>query len=399
MEKEKLHLIVEINQKNLALVAGSFDENQNFKIIEKELKFWVEPKKNIFDNFFELEKIIQNNLETIENKLGYIFEDIILILDDFNYNCLNVSGFKKLNGSQLLKDNITYILNSLKSNVSDSEQKKTILHIFNSRSTLDEKISENLPIGLFGTFYTHELSFLLAENNDLKNIKKIFGKSNLKIKKIFIKNFIEGIQLSNYEKKIDNFYRIKINKKNSQIFFFDKGSLRFSEQFNFGTDMIIQDLCKICSLKADTIIKMLSNNVFINDNYLDDDFLEEKNFNNENFRKIKKRLFKDISDARIEEILKIIFHKNINIKTFKRNIEKIFFLIDDNSIFKNFENSFNNHLSLGNKIDIQLINEFDLENTISEAVNLSKFGWRKEAVPITQTKNTLITRIFKYFFG
>ena len=39
---------------------------------------------------------------------------------------------------------------------------KTILHIFNSKSILDGKETENLPIGLFGDFYNHELtSFLI----------------------------------------------------------------------------------------------------------------------------------------------------------------------------------------------------------------------------------------------
>ena len=38
---------------------------------------------------------------------------MLLMIDNFDYTCLNLSGFKKLNGSQLIKENITYILNSL----------------------------------------------------------------------------------------------------------------------------------------------------------------------------------------------------------------------------------------------------------------------------------------------
>ena len=61
--------------------------------------------------------------------------------------------FQKLNGSQLLKENISYILNNLKLNIIDNEQNKTILHIFNSKSILDGNSTDNLPIGLFGKFY------------------------------------------------------------------------------------------------------------------------------------------------------------------------------------------------------------------------------------------------------
>ena len=84
---------------------------------------------------------------------------MILILDNFNYSLINFAGYRKLNGSQLVKENITYILNSLKSKISVVEDDKKVLHIFNSKYFLDKKEVENLPIGLFGDFYTHELSF------------------------------------------------------------------------------------------------------------------------------------------------------------------------------------------------------------------------------------------------
>ena len=399
MEKEIPHLYIELNKKSCILVAGYFEENQNFKVKEKTITLWKNPSSDILDNFNELEATIQKDLKIIENKLNFIFKDITLILDDFKYSCINISGYKKLNGSQLLKENITYILNSLKLSVSENEQKKTILHIFNSKSILDGNILDNLPIGLFGNFYIHELTFILVEDNTLKNIKKAFGKSNLKIKKIFIKNFVEGVQLTKLDNKDENILVLKIRKKNSQIFFFEKGSIRFSEQFNFGTDIIIQDIVKICSLRPETIYKMLSNEIFIEENYEENDLIDKKNFDGENFRKIRKQLFKEISDARIEEIINIILHKNINTKIFKKDIKKIFFFIDENDILKNFKKIFLKHLSQNNKFETQTISEFNLENAIIETANLSNFGWRKEAVPIIHTKTTLISRIFKYIFG
>ena len=74
--------------------------------------------------------------------------------------------------------------------------KKQILHIFNSKYFLDEKETENIPIGLFGNFYSHELSFFLINKNDYKNLHNIFNKCNLKIKKIISKSFIEGANIS-----------------------------------------------------------------------------------------------------------------------------------------------------------------------------------------------------------
>ena len=60
---------------------------------------------------------------------------------------------------------------------------------FNSKFCLDNKKIENLPIGLFGDFYSHELSLVLINSNDHKNINIIFENCNIKIKKILLKSF------------------------------------------------------------------------------------------------------------------------------------------------------------------------------------------------------------------
>ena len=107
----------------------------------------------------------------MEKKFNFTFKEIVIVLDYFNPSFLCLSGYKKLNGSQILKENINYILTSLKSHVEKIETNKTVLHIFNSKYILDNKKIDNLPIGLFGDFYNHELSFALININ---NFKKYF---------------------------------------------------------------------------------------------------------------------------------------------------------------------------------------------------------------------------------
>ena len=105
-----------------------------------------------------------------------------------------------------MKENITYILNSLKSCVEEIETKKKILHIFNSKFNLDNKNIENLPIGLFGDFYSHELSFVLINSNNFKNLNNIFEKCNLSIKKILLKSFVSGAHISDNNVNADTFF-------------------------------------------------------------------------------------------------------------------------------------------------------------------------------------------------
>ena len=144
---------------------------------------------------------------------------MVLITNNFNCFLINLAGFKRLNGSQLSKDNVTHILNSLKSKIIESEDKKRILHIFNTKYFLDKKNVENLPIGLFGDFYSQELSFFLVDENDYMNLINIFNKCNLKVSKIISKNFLEGISLINKNSNLETFFKIEIFENESEIFF------------------------------------------------------------------------------------------------------------------------------------------------------------------------------------
>ena len=167
-------LFIEVNNTELTFAVGDIHENSNFKIIYKSaVQIQVIENSRIADFELILENL-KKNIYLIEQKLNFIFNDAVLIINNFNCSFINITGYKKLNGSQILKDNITYILNSLKANVDETENKKSILHIFNSKYILDKKEIKNLPIGLFGDFYSHELSFCLINNNDYKSLKSIF---------------------------------------------------------------------------------------------------------------------------------------------------------------------------------------------------------------------------------
>ena len=164
--------------------------------------------------------------------------------------------------------------------------------------------------------------------------------------------------------------------------------------------IILKDISKICSLDHKKIKNILLDNYFsgqkVND---DDELLDKKYFKSGNFRKIRKKLLKDIVYARVEEILDIIYKFNVNLKYLKKDCNDIYVLIGDNKIKTNFEEIFRTYFIKSRGIKVNFIDNFDTELLISNAVNLSTFGWKKEAIPITQTKNSLITRIFKSIFG
>ena len=183
---------------------------------------------------------------------------------------------------------------------------------------------DNIPIGLFGNLYTHELSFFLIDSNDFKNIQKIFEKCNLKVKKIISKNFIEGATLIN-KNNFDTFLKLEIGEDTSKIVFFEDSVIKFFQNFNFGTNLIVKDVSKITGLDHSAIINILSELDYSN-KLLDSELIEKKFFKENNFKKIKKSLIFDIIKARVSEYLELMITKNINLVAFIKNDLNMYFL-------------------------------------------------------------------------
>lgn len=391
-------LFIKFDLEEISIIVYDTDELDNFKILEKQIFPIIG-----FDNkkINDLEKIyeeIKKKILIIENKINYFFKDLIIILNNFNISFLNLSGFKKLNGTQVTKENITYIINSLKSNVDEFENNKKILHIFNSKYSLDKKKIDNIPIGLFGDLYSHELSFNLMNDNDYKNLKSIFDKCNLKIKKILLDSFVKGSLISEKNQDIETFFYVQMNKNYSKIFYVENDSVKFEQDFKFGTEIIINDIVKITKLKPEIIKKILEN--YITDKkFLDSSYIEKEYFEDQQYRKIKKELIFNIAEARIKELSEILFIKNINFAG-SINCVKVIFLefinIQEYNFFKDlYSDQFSNRLKLITKfIECPKIDE-----EVVQAIKIDQFGWKKEAIPVTVNKKSYIGRILQKIFS
>ncbi len=386
-------LIVEINDKNYIFIVVD-SKNEKFKLVHKNEIFRSE-NKSVVDNFEYEKETVKKNIFSIEQKLGLTFKEVIMIIDNFNCSIINITGFKKLSGSQLTRENITYILNTLKSKINENEQKKEIIHIFNSKYILDKKKVTNLPLGLFGDFYSQELSFFLINKNFLKNLKGIFSHCNLKVNKIISKSFVEGVNIIN-DKNLEHFVKIKLNKDDAQLIFFENSSLKFFQDFNFGTNTIINDISKVTGFEKNIVEKILDENN-LNDKANKDQFIDRNYFKNKNFRKISKQLFIDIANARISEIAEIIFLKNINMNFLEYKIP-IYLKISDELQRKNFYKNYDLYFSDKKKFNIEISENYENEFFFDSLINLVQYGWKKEAVPIIEEKKSFIARFFNLFF-
>ena len=304
-----------------------------------------------------------------------------------------------MNGSQVLNEDITFILNDIKNIVNTNENKSSVIHLFNSSFSLDSDNLENLPIGLFGEFYNQNMSFVLLENNILKNFKMALNEINISIDKIILKPFAEAVHLIFNNKYKNNFFIFELKKNQIQLSLFKNKSFIYSENFNFGLNLIIKDISKLCSLKEEEIELLLNElnlkEILSTDN---ESIVDKKYFSISPYRKIKHKLIFEIISARIDELINICINKNSNLRFLKKDIVNIYLKVNAVKYFKNIQFILEN----GNyALELDFSHNYSDETykSIEGGIELILNGWEKEAIPVTQIKKSMISRFFSKLFA
>ena len=391
------HLLIEIDDKEFIFFVIKFDLNLEFETLYfNKINSHGISKGNVVDIDLA-SKVIKENIDQIEKKINFIFKESTIIINPNKIESINISGFKKLNGLQISKQDVTYILNDIKKIIKQNEPKKELIHLFNSNFILDKNELKKIPIGLHGEFYNQDMTFFVADKNIFKNIKLVFNFCNININRIILKTFADGI----YKISVNNEYNNSINFefKRSRIItsVFKNKSYVFLDHLNFGTDLIINDVVKICSLEFEAVkfflkdIEIENLNVEKKDKYLD-----KKYFGTSLFRKITISHIINIINSRIDEFIDLVLENNTNMIYFKKNNIIVHFSFEDFYLIKFFEMNLNNRKNLKYKIIFNKNNKLS-ESCLGSAELISK-GWENEAIPIIEPKKSIISRLFSFLF-
>ena len=127
MEKLKQkNLFLEFSDEKFIVAVGEYDEELNFKIVDKEI---ILPQGYQNGKITDLDMCgddLKKTIKKIENSLNLLFSDVNVITNQNNFECVNVCGFKKLNGTQILSEDISYIINDIKSKLIETEKNKKL---------------------------------------------------------------------------------------------------------------------------------------------------------------------------------------------------------------------------------------------------------------------------------
>ena len=350
MVNKNFHTFIDFGKS--AIRASSF--NKEYKKVENQLELKI--KNNQSNNFFSEEGLIEDLIFNLEKKNGEYLDEISLMVDNPNILLISLSIFKK-SDQQILNDNfLKYIIDDAKFEINKNYPNHEIIHSIIKNFYLDEKKFSEIPKNLSHNKFAVEFNFFVYPKPFLENLRKIFAKQNVTIKKFIFSSYSKSIFYLNKISDQKKVILVDIGFEKTCAFLFENKKMQQFKILPIGGNHITKDISKILKIEISK-----ANEIKLNFNNINDD----KDLNQDQIELIKKIII-----SRTEELLEIstLFLKvNDDLK----NVKLVFFgngsKILDSKFKSNIIFDYDIDLLEENYIDICLsgLNLNDDENNVS----------------------------------
>ena len=406
MDSENLIGVIELGGVNIKCVIFAVNSNNVLEILSSS----VTKSEGIYNskivNFSKAANSIRSCISIAEKKAKVLLKKINVIFEQTEFLCTKFSKNKKIDGSKIQKEDIEFLLKDAKKQLTQNDDTQSIIHIFNHNYIVDGKSFIEEPINIYANALSHEMTFVTAPKNNLKNIKEVFIDCDIEIARFISSMFALGVELLNEDQLDSGSILIDLGFEKISLGLFKNLALVHSMTLPLGINHIVKDISKVCSLsmKDSEIIKNdIDYSLINNTNMFDENnYLKENYFNESNPRKLSKSLICDILQARLDEILEMI-KKQIATSglIFGNNI----YITGGGSQLKNIEIYFSNFLKLNVKKldkkneDHKKENSYDIFNSCLGASKIIQSGWETEAIPQGVNKSGDKKGFFAKIFG
>ena len=401
MSPEDIIGVIELGNLNLKCLIFRINKNNDLELLSSTVTFSEGFHNDVVMNFKKACDSIRQSISTAEKKAKVTLKKINVIFEQPDFLCTRFSKHKKIDGAKIHRNDIEFLLKEAKKQLILNDKNQSIIHIFNHNYIVDGKIFIEEPIDVFADSLTHEITFITAPKNNLKNINQIFLNCDIEIERLISQTFALGVKLLNTGELKNGSVLVNLDSKKTSVGLFKDLALVHSMTFPVGMDHITNDISKVCSLNLEECIKIVNNFDFSfhgNHNLFDEDnYLKESFFINSKYRKISKSLIFKVIKARIDEIFELT-KKQLKFSVLNFNSGISFFLTGIGSNLENIDKSFQDFFKLNN---IEKKQE-DLEKNFSScfgATKIIKEGWETEAIPEVKVKGMGKIGFLSKFFG
>jgi len=362
---------------------------------------------DIIVNLSKASNAIRLCISAAEKKAKVSLKKINVVLEQPDFLCTKFSKHKKINGSKIYKDDIDFLLKDAKKQLLYNDKTQSIIHIFNYNYIVDGKSFVEEPINVYADSLTHEMTFITAPKNNLKNINQTFIDCDIEVERLFSRTFAQGVKL--FEEKELNFGSVLLDLdfEKTSLGLFKNLALVHSSTYPFGINHITKDIAKVCSLSLNESENIRNNIDFLfkkNQSIFDtNDFLKNSYFVKSNFRKISKNLILSIIKARLDEMINTL-KKELIIPELNPNHGVSFYFCGMGSNLLNIDKYFVNLLrfNIDNLKKNNKENSKDVEQKFVSCLGVAKIikeGWETEAIPKSINKNEEKISLFSKIFG
>tara|TARA_B100000029_G_scaffold105225_1_gene95867 strand:+ start:1414 stop:2643 length:1230 start_codon:yes stop_codon:yes gene_type:complete len=342
-----------------------------------------------------------------EKKANVQLKKINVVLEQPDFLCTKLSKNKKIDGSKIQKEDIEFLLKEGKKQITLNDERQSIIHIFNHNYIVDGKTFIEEPINVYADFLTHEMTFITAPKNNIKNIKETFINCDIQIEKYISSTFALASKLLNNSDLNQGSILIDIGYEKTSVGLFKNLALIHSLTLPIGVNHITKDISKVCSLSLNEaeIIRNKIDFSFEENNDLFDkkDILIKTFFTNSTYRKISKSLLTNIIKARLDETLEII-KKHIKLSELDPKYGNNIFITGGGSNLLNIEKYYSKYFESEaiNLVKKNKNKQNDLEQNFQAclgALKIIKDGWETEAIPAPPSRERKKRSFFHKIFG
>jgi len=239
--------IIELGNKNLTCLIFKIKDNNESEIMSTS----VTPSEGIYNdvivNLNKASNAIRLCISSAEKKIKVSLKKINVIFEQPDFLCTKFSKNKKIDGSKIHRDDIEFLLKEAKKQLILNDKNQSIIHIFNHNYIVDGKNFVEEPIGVFADMLSHEMTFITAPKNNLRNINQAFLDCDIEIERLISRTFSLGAKIFSEKELQFGSVLINLGFEKISIGLFKNLAMVNSLTLPIGTNHISKDISKVCS--------------------------------------------------------------------------------------------------------------------------------------------------------
>jgi len=400
--------VIELGSIKIKCIIFKINNDDSSEILSTSLIETEGIHNGVIVNLSKASDVIRLCISSAEKKAEVSLKRINVIIEQPEFLCTKLSKNRKINGSKIHKDDITFLLKEAKKQVILNDDTQSIIHIFNHNYIVDGKAFSEEPIDVYANYLSHEMTFVTMPKNNIKNINQVFINCDIEVERFISCTFALAIQLLNNNELQSGAILIDMGFEKTSLGVFKNLALINSMTLPIGVNHIIKDVSKVCLLNLDeakNIVNKIDFSFQVNKKVFDkNELLINTYFNQTNFRKISKTLLLNVIQDRLNEIFESL-KKQIILSGFDPKLGNNLYITGGGSRLMNLSK----YCSKIFDFDVKKIEStqnvkktfLQEDNFVScfGALKLIKDGWETEAIPELKSsdndKSNFFSKIFR----